>query len=290
MSRGFRSRYWSGSKHADWVRRVFANVVKPKALPLGEWKQWDDALKQSNPFVFWYTEEMLDWIQKFINTPTDVLSNIRYWGYNRFVSQPHLLNTKLKPGAYHEVDTRILHGVFETLVNYIEIEKAWMLVVWNDEMWDKYHVPWYKRLPYFLRWTPWRCPEAGLEYLKWEMSLVHDYEYLPEHERESQPQYGVPTPQAVSANEQYKLYDWWKNVRPNRPDPMDAGGWSEYCRQADVKRGGDDLMSWLDERDEGDAAASKIALDNTHEIEEAYRREDDEMLIRLVRIRHGLWT
>ena len=34
----------------------------------------------------------------------------------------------------------------------------------------------------------------------------------------------------------------------------------------------------------------RIALDKTHEIEEAYEREDEEMMIRLIKVRKALWT
>ena len=289
MSRGSRSRYWSSSKFSKWIQKTFANTTKPFALPLGEWGKWNKTLKDAHPIVYWFTEEFLDWAQNVVNYPVDQLDSLRYWGYNRFVSKPHILNTRLKKGTYYEVETRMLHGLFETLVDFIEVEKARMSVVWDKEARDKFQLPWYKRVPYWLRWKEWRCPEAGIEYLKWEMSLIVDYEYLPEEERASQPNYGIPTSQAIGAKEQYELYNWWKNIRPTRPDPMDAGGWSEYCTKMDTKHGGG-IMAWMDERDEQDDVASKIALDKTHEIEQAYEKEDEEMLVRLIRLRGSLWT
>jgi hypothetical protein len=32
------------------------------------------------------------------------------------------------------------------------------------------------------------------------------------------------------------------------------------------------------------------ALTKTHEIEQAYEAEDTEMMVRLIKVRHGLWT
>lgn len=282
-----RSNYWSNSKFAQLVQSTVANVEKPIALPLGQWKVWDNAFKTGHPFVYWFTEEFLDTLQKIVCWPNDKLRDFRYWGYNRFVTKPHYLNTKLGKGTYHEIDQRIIHGLFETLVDFIEVEKAWMLVVWNDEERAKYYLPWYKRVPYFLRWKEWRCPEAGLAHLKWEMSLTNECEWASADEKSTDASCGLPTSQAVAAKEQYELYNWWKNTRPLRPDPMDASGWSDYCKAMDAKYGD---LGWMEERNEQEQTASKLALDKTNEIEEMYDHEDEEMLIRLIRIRRSLWT
>jgi hypothetical protein len=37
-------------------------------------------------------------------------------------------------------------------------------------------------------------------------------------------------------------------------------------------------------------ALGDAALTKTHEIEQAYEEEDTEMMIRLIKVRHGLWT
>lgn len=282
-----RGRYWSGSKFAAWVRQTFAGVKKPIALPLGEWKKWDRMFKTEHPIVCWFTEEALDNLQNLVCWPNDKLNDIRYWGYNRFVRKTHFLNTRLKKGSYYEIEQRMLHSLFETLVDFIEVEKAWMLVAWNEEARAKYAFPWWKRVPRFLRWKEWRCPEAGLAYLEWEMSLTNDCEGLTPEEHATDGTCGLPTHQAIAAKEQYELYNWWKNVRPTRPDPMDAGGWSEFCDYMDAKYGN---LGWMDERDEQEQETSLRALDKTHEIEEAYEREDEDMLIRLIRIRGSLWT
>ena len=292
MSRGFRNNYWSCSKHAAWVRAAFAKTTKPFALSMGDWKRWDADLKKAHPFVFWYTETFLNRFQRVIYKPIDVLDDLRYWGYNRFVTRPHLLNTRLQPGSYYEIDERMLHGMFETLVDFIEVEKAWMHVVWNDEARKKYHLPWYKRVPYFLRWKTWRSPEAGIEHLKWEMGLVNDYDYMDEEDRVRQADYNQPTSQALAASEQYELYNWWKLARPNRKDPMEASGWSDHCEQMRARRGAD-IFSHLDDLEDStqqERIQSKTTLDLCDSIEKNYAEQDEQMLIRLIKIRKHLWT
>lgn len=286
MSRGSRSNYWSSSKFSKWIQKTFADTTKPYALPLGEWGKWDKAFKDAHPFVHWITEDCFDWVQNVVNYPIDVLDDVRYWGYNRFVSKPHVLNTKLKKGGYHEIDTRMLHGMFETLVDYVEVEKAWMSVVWDEAARKTYQLPWYKRVPYWMRWRVWRCPEAGIDHLKWEMSLVNKCEWLTDEERTNTPDCGLPTPQAVAAKEIYELYNWWKYVRPNRADPYDESGWSAHCDH--MRKDADDLF--LEEKTEEEKKACSAALNKLESLEAQYDREDEEMLIRLIRIRHHLWT
>jgi hypothetical protein len=76
-------------------------------------------------------------------------------------------------------------------------------------------------------------------------------------------------------------------VYPNRPDPHDAGGWSAYCEQR--RASGADLLDFED-RSESEQEQSRRALDATQAIEDKYNQEDEEMMIRLIKIRQSLWT
>jgi hypothetical protein len=68
---------------------------------------------------------------------------------------------------------------------------------------------------------------------------------------------------------------------------MDESGWSAYCDMRREK--GRDFFDFDDKTPE-EAEMSKIALDKSSEIEEAHNAEDEEMLIRLIKIRRDLWT
>lgn len=289
MGRRSRGSYWSSGAVANWIVHTFTDIQRPASATMLEWRRWHADFKTRYPIVYWVVEDFFDSTQNAFMWTGDMLDDIRYTLYNRFVAQPHVLHTRLKKGQYYEVDTRMLHGLFETLVDFIEVEKAWHRVAWDQEARAKYKLPWYKRVPYWLRWKEWRCPEAGIDHLQWEMTLTHDYEWLPEEEQSQQPTRGMPTPQAESAKEQLELYTWWKNVRPARPDPMDEGGWSEYCDNLRRKHG--DMWIGMDEENTDDEReAGKLALDKTHTLETAYEQEDDAMLIRLIKLRRHLWT
>jgi hypothetical protein len=277
-----RSRYWSHGKFAKWIINTFGGVQCLKSGTSEEWSAWRKEAKKAK-FSYWFTEKFLSRLQNIVNWPNDKLTDIRHYLYNRFMSKSHYLRTGLEPGAYHGVDTRLLHGMFEELVTFIEVEKAWMMVVWNKETAKKY------KAPYGLRWKEWRCPQAGLDHLAWEINLKHDDEWVDKGD----PIYGQPTSQAIAAQAQLELYNWWKTIRPARPDPYDASGWSKYCDDMRKKRmvdGDDDILSFLSDRTDEEQAMSKCAATRCEEIEKQYDDEDTNMMCKLVQIRKSLWT
>lgn len=235
-----RGHYWSCTEFANWIRRTFGGLEKPRAATMGEWQQYHTDAKAKNAFVDWLCGRGLNGLQDILCFPFDVFNTMRIYIVNRFVDRTHLLPTRLTPGEYYDVDTKLFHAMFEALVDFIEIEKAWMEVVFNDEMWRERKYPWWHRYR-LLRWTRQRrCPEAGLAYLAWEMSLT-----------------GPDQKQADAAAEQLALYNWWKFLRPTRGDPYDIEG---------------------------------MTFEQRMKVEAQYDQEDEEMLIRLIKIRRSLWT
>ena len=277
---GQRARYWSCTKFAGWLR----GTPKPEASTGKEWGIWRKTAQSKHKIRYWLAEEALDSIQDFLWSPVDRLYDVKYYINNRWVTKTHALTAHrddIKPGRWQDVGNRFLPCLFNELVDYVEIELAWANIAWDKEARKKYYAP---RWSWgWFRWRVWRCPEAGLDHLRWQMSLKHDEEWTDV----SDPLYGKPTPQAISATEIYELYHWWKNIYKNRPDPMKASGWSAYCDMRREK--GYDLLD-LEAGSEEEEQIGKIALDKNQEIEAEYEREDTEMLIRLIKIRNHLWT
>jgi len=282
-----RSNYWSSGVFASWMLRTFAKgtAPKPEAATLKEWREWKKSTKHTSPFIYWFVEEFLDNLQNFINYPYDKLCDARYYIYNRFIDKKHYLRTGLKAGQWYDMDIRLLQGMFTELVDFVEIEKAWHFVIWDREAQGKFHTPWWRKGAYLLRWKPWRCPEAGIEHLTWEITLKNDYEWLPESERQQQSDYETPTPQALDAKEVFELYTWWKNTRPSRPDVYDVSGWSDYYEKRHK-----DIELLFEDKSEEEKSESRAILDKIIVIEKAYAEEDEAMMIRLIKIRHSLWT
>lgn len=265
------------------VRHAFVLEGKPYAATSREWREWEASAKRSQPLAYWLNEVAKDWLEarwRNVLAPFEwVRSFFRYRIFDRY----HLIKTGLEPG-YADADTRMLHGMFNLLVDFVEVEKAWMNVVFDEDERKRRKHPWWS-----LGWTrfkAFRDPEAGIAHLRWETTL--DDPAKPAHERSPS--------QAATAREILVLYYWWKDIRPKRPDPMDASGWSDYCdqRRKAKESNGDAPSAWdlLDFEDEtpDDQARSSDILDECHRIEALYEKEDEEMLIRLVKIRKSLWT
>lgn len=271
--------YWSCSKFADWVR----GTNKLGAGTSEEWDEWTTRAQMKHNFRYWLAEEGLSHLQDFVTWPVRKLYDIKYYINNRWVTRTHALTAHvrdIRPGTWCDVGNRFLPCLFNELVDFVEVELAWWHIAWNDKARDQYQAPWYARG--WFRWRTWRCPEAGLANLEWQRKLIHDEEYC-----KDEPYYMKPTPQAVKAQEILDLYTWWTTVYPNRPDAYDVSGWTEYCEQTRVLNNGRLFGSkTTPELKKMSNKAHKLL----RKIEADYEKEDETMMIRLIKVRHGLWT
>ena len=275
-----RSNYWSCSKFADWIR----GTNKLGAGTSEEWDEWRTTAQMRHNFRYWLAEEALDAIQNFVNYPMDKLNDVRYYINNRWVSRSHSLTAHprdIRPGQWQDVGNRFLPCLFNELVDFVEIEQAWHHCMWSDEAKTKFNVPWYRKG--WLRWRTWRCPEAGMEYLKWASTLTNE-EFLDDDKKSE----AVPTYQATAAKEIIALYTWWTETYRNRPDPYEASGWTAVCEASRAANGG--RLHFGTEKDPVLKKASDKAHKLLQKIEKAYEAEDEAMMIRLIKIRQSLWT
>ena len=239
-----------------WSCTKFADFIRAsKKIPYGsaeEWHKWHAMAKQKS-FRYWLAEEGLDLLQDIVYWPKDFLLSAHHYVHNRWISKTHGLNSSLKKGQYHEFDTRILFCLFDELINFVEIEKAHLYNICASKP-IKSHSS--------------RNPEAGIAHLEWEIRLVNDL--------------GELTDQAFAAKETLALYQWWKNIRPHRPCPYEASGFNLYCENN--SRSDNCAIEFNNESE----------LRRLHnlviQLEDAQDAEDTEMLIRLVKLRHRLWT
>jgi len=277
-----RSHYWTCSKFADWIR----GTTKLKAGTSEEWQEWEKRAKADYPVRWWLAEEGLDYIQKFVYYIPDQLDEVRYYINNRWISRSHSLTAHardIKPGNWCDVGNRFLPCLFNELVDFVEVEQAWHHCCWSDEAKTKFDVPWWRSG--WFRWRTWRCPEAGLEYLRWAETLTNE-EFLDEGEKHL----AEPTYQAKAAKEIIELYTWWTETYRNRPDPHDASGWSAYCEAAREANGGSLWGSLGSDKSPELKKMSDKAHKLLQKIEKDYAKEDEAMMIRLIKIRESLWT
>lgn len=274
------SHYWSCSRFADWLR----GTPKLKAGTAKEWRDWRNKACTAYPIRYWLAEELLGKIQDFVSWPREAWNNIRYYINNRWVSRSHSLTAHpgdIRPGSWCDVGDRFLPCLFNELVDFVEVETAAHHVLWDDEAREKYGLPWWRSG--WLRWRTWRCAEAGLSHLEWAKGL-HIDESCGVNPGEQG--YGEPTQQAQNAQEILELYHWWTKVRPNRPDPYEVSGWSAICER---RRERFDGIIWEDENKK-DRSETRQSLDVLRKLEEQYEKEDEDMMIRLIRARRALWT
>jgi hypothetical protein len=97
-----------------------------------------------------------------------------------------------------------------------------------------------------------------------------------------------PTYQANAAKEIIELYTWWTVTYRNRPDPYDASGWSEYCEASRQANGG--RLNFGEQDNPELRKMSNKSHKLLRKIEAAYEKEDEQMMIRLIKIRQSLWT
>ena len=277
-----RSHYWTISKFADWVR----GTPKLKCGTSEEWDEWSRKAQGESRLRYWLAEEGLDYLSKIVFWPTDKLYDIKYYINNRWVTRTHALTAHprdIRPGNWCDVGNRFLPCLFNELVDFVEVELAWWHIAWADkDEKAKYKAPFWSTG--WFRWRTWRCPQAGLDNLEWQRNLRwKEDEVGPDHK-----ELGKLTPQAIKAQEILDLYKWWTEVYRNRPDPYEASGWTAACEAQREANGG--RLSFSTPKD----PVLKKAQDKAHKllqkIEADYEKEDEAMMIRLIKVRHGLWT
>jgi len=276
--------YWTCTPFADWLR----GTTKLKMGTSEEWHEWETRAKANYPFRWWLAEEGLDHLQQFVMYIPDKLHAIKYYINNRWVTRTHSLTAHvrdIRPGTWCDVGNRFLPCLFNELVDFVEVELAWWHIAWDEEARKQFKSPWYASG--WFRWRTWRCPEAGLANLEWQRKLVADDTW---GLKPGDKGWGEPTDQAKKAQEILDLYKWWTEVYPKRPDPHDVSGWSEYCDLMRKEKG--DGIRWIgvESSVKETRALGKKALKLTHKIEQDYEKEDEAMMIRLIKVRHGLWT
>ena len=267
--------YWSCSKFANWLR----GTTKPKWGTGDEWKDWSVQAKANHPIRWWITEEGLDHVQDAIYFIPKKISDVRYYINNRFITHSNALVAHprdIAPGTWYDVGDRFIFCLFNSLVDFVEIETAWMHVVWDEDARKKYKTSWLRRKG----WRGWRSREAGIAHLDWAAALTNSEWMDP-----SDPLYGQPTQQALQAKEIKELYLWWTDIRPTRPDIFDVSGWTDYCNN---KRDRGIGLLETDPEENKEDVHKKLTL--IHDLEALQEAEDTEMLIRLIKVRNGLWT
>jgi hypothetical protein len=151
----------------------------------GSYYDYEEAMRKKYPvryFLFQYVPLQWKYFHyRFIRGP---IKWIRY----RTTNRSHVLKIQTLEPGWWDRDQRMLHAMFQILVDFIELELPQMMFSEKKKYNIKYGV---------------RNREAGLAYLDWEIAET-------------------ATPQQDDAFVKKELYLWWKDYRLKRDDP-----WSE---------------------------------------------------------------
>lgn len=273
----------SSSKFFGWLRKKLS-ISKPYALSFEDWKTWEKNTRKEQPVGYWLTEVLPDIIQIPIDTVCNPYYNAKSYIRNRFILKTHALTSKLPRGVWQEYDQRLLHCLFDSLVDYVEVELAHMAYIFQD--WnDKNAVKKYKKpLLCSIGLKEWRSPEAGLAYLSEQCESVYTEDWFEDKEN---PQVGKPTPHAEAAKKVYELYNWWKNIYPKRQDPHVASGWDEVFREVREANGGKLFVPAPTQELRDKELACMLKM---QQIEEEYAQEEAENMKKLIDVRQYIWT
>lgn len=243
--------------------KIFKMPPAPYALEWDEWDEWEEDLKAKYPMGYFFTETIPTVFRKiFVYRLISPIQDAIYSFRCRFVKKYYLIDTKLPRSHYCDSDSRMLHGMFELLVDFIEVELATLHIIFNPKR--------YKQSRIAIRWnSKWRNAKLGLEYID---------EYLSDPD--------MPDEQKAEYKIMLELYNWWKN-RPNRIDPHSV---TNDVNEEIRRKYGCSLLSnkWRD--DEDLVKIHDIALDEMVNLEKKYLEEDTENLIKLIKIRYRMWT
>lgn len=239
------------------MKTVFKNLYdkwklnKPFALGLSEWNKWDAETKAKYPVRFFFQEDLHKWFHQNVS---HTFSDMYWWVRYRTINRDYwIIKPRTLTPGWKDERTLILHGAFEVLTRYWEHHKKYQGLAW------------------------WPTEEELKEYdIEIEQAKTErDKEFL-QAEKDS------IVNQKVFCDEAHTLYIWWSKIRPNR----------ELTLPKLPKHNKDwGILAFANEDKKNDPTVKeyKRVLDIHIKMKESWELEDDDMLIRLMKIRRGLW-
>ncbi len=247
------------------------NYSPPGALSSKGWRLFKDEFQEKAPIRFWFSNTAYRAYVLPIKWKYETACN---WMRYRTFDQYHKLHTGLPPG-YHGPEKQMMHVSFNILKDFVECELSQNSYMWSPEFeqertWWSKHMPFYYQ---FRRWfNPFRSREWAFKYFDWATGL-DDPALLPDQYSKNQ---------AISAREIRDLYVWWVDTVPSRK----LHERTEYSNQGLGDLG---MLDSDFNREEKDFKEYKRIAKLNSELAKEWADEDDEMLVRLVKVRRALW-
>ena len=232
------------NKHSDnyvWdvLRDKVRGVLRPVAATLDAWDAFDAKLLSERPIRFFLADILIPKIEDIATYIPHKMCRVRSYYIARFKFKTHCLMahpSDLKPGQWCDLTGRLLPCMFNSLVDFVELELP-------D---DKSN----------------GMPKKRRSHHNSEMLLKKRANDKDSHEAE---QY----------KELLALYHWWTVVYKGREDPHDLVGFNTGY-EFDLRA----KQPWY----------MPEMLAKLNEIEALYAQEEEDMMVRLIKLRHTLWT
>lgn len=173
--------------------KVFSisDIIKQKFFPsmpsfatIQEWDDWHEENYKKNPLMYWVVFDLPKIFRKiYLKYYEEVKNEFIY----RYIRKYNVIKIKsLKPG-YYDTDVRLVHGMFDLLIEHVENEKSILYELSGSEDNDKL-----KKMSKL---------EKGIKYLEWETTLTDA----------SSNNYSLE--QAKTAQEVLILIDYWLKAK-----------------------------------------------------------------------------
>jgi hypothetical protein len=256
------------SKRVDFKKYLFPDM--PEAASMEDWDEWNNNAMKSK-FKWFIADIVPTWFAvTFQYRYENFISKLK----SKYIRKHNLIKiNSLKDDEWYDTDTRLMHGMFQLIVDFVELEKSHMQIVLSEENTTRR-----------MRKVNYRSAEMGIKYLDWEISLKKEESGLN---------------QAKNAKTIKELFVWWKYDRPMRVEPMDVKGSmgmstnTFYDAMEDDKNDSDRVSSMfarIDRKKDKEPELYKSVNKACDDAEKKYDKEDEQMLIKLVKIRKSLWT
>ena len=243
------------------------NYAPPAALSAKGWRLFNQEFKEVAPFRYRLTRA----VSEFIAPIRQVYNDARDWVCCRLYDRRHIVDSGLPPG-YYGPDTLMMHLNFNMLKDFVEVALA--RVEYSCSGTYRTNASWCeKHMPFYMIFYKFRRPDLGIARLEWFSTL--DNPNLPLYDRDDS--------LAEFGREVLALYKWWVDQVPARVlvDPP---------QYSDQGLGGLSILLPDFDKTAADYVAYKTASVQRSAQEAAWAAEDDEYLIRLVRIRKDMWV
>lgn len=227
----------------------------PVAADWDGWRDFDRQFAEHAPIRYRINKQLMPWLR----VRKMKIKDLKWKVYHRFHPEHryNIVKTELKPG-YYDIDTRMMYACFALLVEYVEKELA---------SWEKD--------------SGLTGREAGLKHL--DDTITYNDKLPPNHTAFDR----MPDHQVFAAKEAKELYLWWETYRDD-----DDSEWDNCPVQLGKGRGHmfDVLSNKWRAAEPAKAAAWDAWAQNARAESERKSKEADEMLKRLIAVRHHLWT